>query len=107
MANEVRSTIDPFGNTIFLLQDICISHNLTEENEIYDDAATVISKPALVIEVKVDGPPELYYFRSVGWDSTMLITAHLHNERWETSNCVRNPSNEALSDLMRKGIQLL
>jgi hypothetical protein len=106
MANEVMSVTDPLGNTIFLLEGTCVEDE-KENPEIYDTATTVIQKPALMI--KLDAGPELehYYFRSIGWHSTMLVTAIFRNGRWESYKCVRNPTNEELSSLLKKGKQLL
>ena|SRR5829696_2031703 len=107
MANEVMSTADPLGNTIFLLEGICIEGEEQQDPEIYDTAVTVIQKPALVIRVEDEGIIEHHYFRSIGWHNTMLITAEFRNGRWECSKCVRNPSSEELSALLKKGRQLV
>ena len=107
MANEVMSDTDPLGNTIFLLEGICAEQDQTDEMEIYDNAATVIQKPALMVKVEVDHTIEHHYFRSIGWHSTMLIIASFKNGRWESSECIINPSNEELSALLKKGKQML
>ena len=106
MANEERTILDPFHNKVYLTDGICfnISRNATE---IYDDASMVIRKPAMMIEVHENDDRYLYYFRSVGWHSTMLITVHFNNERWETFECKKNPTNETLSALLKKGRQLV
>ena len=107
MANEVMSAVDPFGNTIFLLEGICVEGDEKIDPEIYDNAITVIQKPALMIKLETDQTTEHYYFRSVGWHNTMLISAQLINGKWESYKCVRNPSSDLLSALLKKGKQIL
>ncbi|HEU4472198.1 MAG TPA: hypothetical protein VFR58_13995 [Flavisolibacter sp.] len=106
MANEGLSVTDPLGKVVFLLQDMFASCLRNTKEDIFDDAATVIRKPALMIEQE-GNPPSLYYFRSVGWHNTLLIEVGERNERWETKRCILNPSNEMLSDILRNGKQLL
>jgi hypothetical protein len=105
MANEVITTLDPLGRTIFLLSGISITRN--EEYGIFDDAATVIKKPAILLEVKENSETEFYYFRSIGWNNTLLIKVHFKNNRWEAYHCTKNPSNEELTAILRKGKQIL
>lgn len=104
MANEVVA-LDPFGKTIHLLPVVWFSEN--ETAEIFDDATTVIEKPALVIEVTENNQTELYYFRSVGWNNTLLITVRHTNNRWEAYNFLKNPSSQFLSTILKKGRQIL
>ena len=107
MTNEENAVIDPLGNTIFLLQDVCLNQHADQDSLIYDDAATAIRKPALFIEVKENEKTELFYFRSVGWNHTILIKARFNNNRWEIDKCTINPSTEQLSEILQKGKQLL
>jgi hypothetical protein len=86
MANEV-TTIDPLGKTIHLLPAILFPDN--KAGEIYDDAATVIQKPAILIEANENNETEYHYFRSVGWNNTLLITVRFKNGRWEAYKCVK------------------
>jgi hypothetical protein len=103
MPNEVITT-DPLGKTIHLLPADLFTE--TETSEIYDDATTVIRKPAILIEVKEKDETLYYYFRSVGWNNTLLITVRFNNNRWEAFHYVKNPSNQMLSSVLRKGKQL-
>lgn len=103
MPNEVDA-IDPLGKTIYLLPGILFTEN--EADEIYDDAATVIKKPALVIEVNENSKTQYYYFRSIGWNKTLLLVAHWNNERWEAYNCIKNPTSDMLSAILKKGKQI-
>jgi hypothetical protein len=104
MANEARAVTDPLGNAVFLLDDLS---KFTAKGGIYDDATTVITKPALVIETIEDNEKEMHYFRSIGWDHTMLITVHFRNNRWEASSYLRDPPNDMLAVILKKGKQLL
>jgi hypothetical protein len=104
MINEIIAK-DPFGKMIHLSPGMILAGN--DPDEIYDDAATVIKKPAIIIEVKEDNETQLYYFRSIGWNSTLLIAAKLNNGRWEAYECLKNPSSEILSAVLKKGNQLL
>lgn len=104
MANEVVA-LDPFGKTIHLLPAVSIIEN--EAAEIFDDAATVIEKPALVIEVTENNETQLYYFRSVGWNNTLLITVRHTNNRWEAYNFIKNASSQFLLSVLKKGRQIL
>lgn len=105
MANEVRSVIDPLGKIIYLLPGISIDKN--EETGIYDDVAAVIQKPAMLIELKENDEAEFCYFRSIGWNQTMLIKVQFNNARWEAYDYVKNPSNQELSALLKRGTQIL
>lgn len=104
MANEVTAT-DPLGKTIYLLPAIFFTEN--EANEIYDDAATVINKPAMLIEENQNNETQFHYFRSVGWNNTLLLTVRFNNDRWEAYKCIKNPSSQMLSGLLKKGKQIL
>jgi hypothetical protein len=105
MANEEMTAVDPLGKTIFLLPEACTIEN--EPYEIYDDATTVIQKPALLVEVNEDNATIFYYYRSVGWNSTLLISVGWDNNRWEVMSCRRNPSSEELSGILKKGKQII
>lgn len=98
------TVIDPLGKLIHLLPEIFTTENDAEE--IYDDAAMVIKKPAVIIEANENGAVQYYYFRSVGWNRTLLIIAHWNNSQWEAYKCIKNPSSEMLVNLMKKGKQI-
>lgn len=106
MANEVMSVVDPLGNTVFLLDAICTNEK-NRDNEIYDDAATVVQRPAMMIEVNEQDSKELYYYRSIGWHHTLLIVSRFVNHRWEAFHCIQNPTNRELSEILKRGRQLL
>jgi hypothetical protein len=104
MANEVMSINDPLGKQIFLLEGIRIAEN---DPDIYDDAITVIEKPAMMIEVNENNETEFYYFRSIGWHNTLLIMARFQNGRWEAYQRIANPPYDDLIELIKKGKQII
>lgn len=105
MANEGLTATDPLGKIVFLLPGMCIGEN--EDHEIYDDATTVIQKPAIMIEMKENNETQFCYFRSIGWHNTLLIVTHFTNNRWEVHRCIINPSSQELAALLKKGKQIL
>ena len=105
MADEVMSVVDPLGNTIFLLDGLCIENEKTD-TEIYDTAFNVIQKPAMIIKFETDHIIQHYYFRSIGWHNTMLISVLFIEGKWLSDKCFRNPTNEELSRLLRDGKQI-
>ena len=106
MANEEIKLSDPLGNTIFLLPGTGLSSQEKNAPDIYDDIVAVIQKPAILIRVSGE-TDELFYYRSVAWHHTMLLVVRFQNGRWETAECFHNPSAEVLSDLLKKGKQLI
>ena len=106
MANEAIVT-DPLGNEIHFLATTCFASREAKEYEIYDDVTAVIKKPAILIEIKNESKKEFYYFRSIGWQYTLLVKVEFLNNRWETTQCAKNPSNAELSTLLKKGTQII
>lgn len=104
MANETVSVMDPSGQIVFFIEGT-IPERKEEDSDVYDDIASVISKPALIIESAND-PAVRYYFRSVGWHRTLLIQAGFRNGRWETEVTTRDPSGVMLSHIIQNGNQL-
>jgi len=104
MPNEVAA-IDPLGKTIYLLPGILFTES--EADEIYDDATTVIKRPAILVEVNENNETQFYYFRSIGWNKTLLLIVRWNSGRWEAYNCIKNPSSQILSSILKKGKQIL
>ena len=105
MASDVRSVIDPLGNEIILLHEITLHPG--DDDETYDDPEMVISKPAMLFEVRRENKKQMFYFRYIGGDSTLLILVDYKNNRWETTESIKNPTTEMLSKIMKSGKQLL
>jgi hypothetical protein len=108
MANEVMSVEDPLGNTIHLLEGLCFENGHPDADaEIYDTAFNVIQKPAMMIKIEKDLTIRHYYYRSVGWHNTMLISVIFNDGKWLSDKCILNPSREELSTLLKDGKQVL
>lgn len=104
MAQQPRIETDPLGHRIILEGiDLSAGAQFAEPEEIL---AQVIRKPAMLIEIK---SPEqrLYFFRSVDWSHTLLVGAELRNGEWQAFSCVQNPTSTELSELLKKGRQLI
>jgi len=97
--------MDPLGKLIYLPPDLCTNQNSTKN--IFNDVSTVITKPAILIEVMENSQLQFYYFRSIGWNKTFLIIICQINNRWEVNTCIRNPAGETLSTVLKKGKQIL
>ena len=106
MANEVMSIVDPLGNTIILLEGLCFENEKPDPG-VYDTVVNVIQKPAMMISVETDHSTLHYYYRSIEWHNTMLISVLYKNGKWYSEKCIRNPSNEVLSILLKSGKQIL
>lgn len=104
MPNESGIVADPFHNKVYISEGTC---SPTGEPSTDNEVLLVISKPAIMVEVHQDHSRLLYYFRSVDWHHTLLISVHFNNGRWETFHCEKNPTNETLSHLLKKGRQLI
>lgn len=108
MANGGLTIItDPLGNRVKLPDNLCATERLKQEGEVYDDLTTVITKPAILIELSGSDPLQLYYYRSIGWNHTLLISVRRAGTEWEAFECRRNPEFAVLSDLLRNGKQLI
>lgn len=99
--------VDPLGLTIFILHDIALSIHEVDDPDIYDDVSTVIQRPAMVIETFEKGRRQLHYFRSVGWNHTLLIAVECRNHRWETVRSEKDPSSLSIAELLQRGKQLI
>jgi hypothetical protein len=98
---------DPLGNKIKFLDSLCAIEQFVQAGEVYDDLSTVITRPAILIELSDSIPLELYYYRSVGWNHTLLIGVRRSGSEWEAFQCQRNPEFAILSGLLKNGKQLI
>lgn len=105
MAHVSRIETDPLGHRISVEAIHLPSGNAAYSNP--DEVISqVIRKPAMLI--KVSGTAEeLYFFRSVSWSHTLLIGAERKGECWTAFSCVQDPSSAQLSELLKKGKQLI
>jgi hypothetical protein len=95
--------IDPFGNEVFLPKDLFTPKVLEVKLlDLFDKPAKVIEAPALMMQVSGD-LEENYYYRSVGWDSTLLICTRKIAGRWIAQYISDNPSSKQLYEIYKKG----
>ncbi len=92
---------DPLGNSIHLPRDICLEGGPEKlPKEIYDEYRNVIETPACIIEMQ-DGSK--FYFRSIGWDFTVLIEVSFKEEKWNAIRCLKNPPTTYIQALLKDG----
>ena len=105
MENEDPIITDPLGNSIHLPHQLCLQ--VPEgDGEVYDELTTVIERPAVLIRLP-EQPAELVYYRSIGWNNTLLIRVRHTGKKWLAYSCSRNPEARQLADLMKLGQQLI
>ena len=107
MTNEVVYIEDPLGHMISLTKEIC--HKDIEginALDLYDDLSSVIKNPAFLIE-KNSGLKKMYYFRPIGWQLSILIKVNYTKEGWEAYQCILNPSDAYIVELLQKGKQII
>ena len=101
--------IDPLGNEVLL------PHSLNDLNRLGLDILEVFDKPSKVIEapavmMQVSGLfDENYYFRSVGWENSLLIGTKKIAGKWTVHTILRNPSSQQLREIYKAGntVQLI
>jgi hypothetical protein len=92
---------DPLGDPVRLAQGLCDLSIAEPFSEIYDHVTDVIRKPALIM---LDQNKELrYYFRSIGWHHTILISVQRQNAHWIAHQCQLNPTANQLTSLFAGG----
>lgn len=101
--NNTETIIDPLGNEVVLPHSICDLHVLGVDSlEIYDKPSRVIEAPAMMMQVS-GAFDENYYFRSVGWENSLLIGTKKINGIWTAHIVMTNPSSQQLRDIYKKG----
>jgi hypothetical protein len=97
---------DPLGNTVMLSPELC-EHTGSEvhTDDFMDSATTVVQQPALVLQLK-DSGKQLYYFRSIAWNRTLLISTTKEDGHYHAYECTHNPTQEELALLFGKTDQV-
>ena len=106
MANENTCITDPLGHRVFLINGLFEPEAPGPADEEEADLGTAIRRPALIIETTRNGS-ELHFFRTLAWNSTILVSARKEGEAWLVFRFLRNPSFEHLAGIMKDGKQLL
>lgn len=104
--NTVETIIDPLGNEVLLPQHLCELRALdTLLPEAYDKPSKVIEAPAVMLQVSGTAD-ETYYFRSIGWESILLMGTKMVEGKWTVHEVVINPSTQQFRDIYKKGKQV-
>lgn len=103
MEPYAMSIKDPLGNQIFLPMHLGTLQPGDNPGDIYDDVASVIRTPAMILKVNRGDSFDLHYYRSVGWKMTLLITAVFEHNKWRATECIQNPQSEKLTRMMLEG----
>lgn len=100
-----RAIQDPLGNNVLVDDTIC---NLQHYNleEIYDDVIAVIEKPALVFRIE-NGTIEHFYYRSIGWNKTLMVIAQKIQQYFHAKECIVDPTKTFMASIFEKGEQLI
>jgi len=101
--NNAETVIDPLGNEVILPSHLCELLELdTDWLEIYDKPSKVIEAPAMILQVS-GITDETYYFRSIGWESLLLIGTKKVKGIWTAHLVVNNPTSQQFHDIYKKG----
>jgi len=105
---QERIVTDPLGHRVQLPQELSQQLSTTGTPPRWDEIGEVVRKPALLLELAGETPAtQLYYYRSMGWNTTLLLIAKQHNEHWRAIRCIQNPSSELMNELLKTGRQLI
>lgn len=107
MSNEERIITDPLGNQVRISPSLCDVGLQPIHSDTFDDPLDVIRRPIMMIELTDTPTPQLCYYRSVGWETTLLIMTKKTGDEWEAFRCTKNPTPQTLSELLKKGRQLI
>jgi hypothetical protein len=104
--NNEETVIDPFGNEVLLPHQFCeLSSFDTDMLEVYDKPSKVIEAPAMMLQVS-GSSDETYYYRSIGWESILLIGTKKVEDKWQVHIVVKNPSTQQFRDIYKHGKQV-
>ena len=107
MTEEVTYINDPLGRKICIAKNLCSLENEEIDTlDLFDDLFSVITKPAILIEAS-GTPKEFCYFRSIGWNLSVLIKVKFIDHCWEAYSCIINPSDEVIVSLLKNGKQII
>jgi hypothetical protein len=107
MSDEVYYIDDPVGHTVCLTQSLLSrADDSTLHLQPYDSLISVILHPALLIKVEKE-TPELFYYRSIDWQLSILIQTKPTLDCWMAYKCVVNPSDKEMVEIMKQGRQII
>jgi hypothetical protein len=93
---------DPLGNKIRLSEAFKISQvKYSAEDE--QELLSVLTRPAMIIEIAGEQETRRYYFRSLSWTLNLLLTTVEDHTAWDIVEIVENPDTDYLASLLKKG----
>jgi hypothetical protein len=97
---------DPFGNEVVLQESVLdFSDRLRQSDDVFDGVGKVIEKPLMVFRSSDGGA--FFYFRAVGWNTTLLLDVQKADDHFEVARYEMNPPVQRLSDLHQRTERLL
>jgi hypothetical protein len=100
------SIIDPLGQTVLIDTSHCAAKHF-EIKSFHQHVALTLQKPAFILQIATDNGTELRYLRSIGWHDNLLIEVKKEEDgNWTAYDCVVNPPDQLVHDLLRSGKQL-
>lgn len=104
---DLLEITDPLGNRVYLAPSFCRSLEEQLHVDGQQTAKDVLTRPGLVVET-AGGPLTIrHYFRAVNWEQSVLITVEPREAGWMATDCIPNPSQQQLMNLLRSGKTLL
>lgn len=101
MDNKTTIVTDPRNRQVHLPADLCLQAEAQGPlPPPYDAYAKVVETPACIIETL---DQHVYYFRSLGWNFTVLIETVLYEGHWVATGCYKNPDAAYIQQLLRGG----
>lgn len=101
MENKTTIITDPRNREVHLPDGLCMQGGAEGlPPNAYEDYAKVVETPACIIE----WPDEhVFYFRSLGWNFTVLIETAFMDDRWLATACYKNPDPAYIRTLLKDG----
>lgn len=101
MKDDDYIVTDPAGYDIYLPVGLCNKGGeMNIPANVFKSIEEVIEAPSCIIEMPNQGR---CYFRSLGWNLTMLICVELQGGKWTAISCSKNPSEEHIQKLLKEG----
>lgn len=100
MEKETTLIVDPRGRVIHLPSTLCLDLAVKGPSAYLDAPQTTIQEPACMIELS---DQELFYFRSVDWNLTLLIRVVFREGIWVATACMENPEPGFIQEQLKEG----
>jgi hypothetical protein len=107
MINEAMMITDSLGDQVWVKPGFLADPPENEVSDTKTELVLALKEPALLVEVNNPEEKEHYYYRSVNWHLTLLLTSRFQYNRWEVTGGTWNPSSNLLSDILKKGKRLV